>query len=126
MVCVGIDVAKDKHDCFILSSEGEVLADVFTITNNREGFKTLLQRIQSCTRPSDKIKVGLEAAMIKAKQTGNPSEVIAYADKANERLQRKFYKIAFRSKHNIAKTAVARELACFVWGMMTGNISNAA
>ena len=23
MICVGIDVAKDKHDCFILSSEGE-------------------------------------------------------------------------------------------------------
>ena len=34
MICVGIDVAKDKHDCFILSSEGEVLADVFTILNN--------------------------------------------------------------------------------------------
>ena len=61
MVCVGIDVAKDKHDCFILNSEGEVLADVFTVANNREGFDTLLQRIQSCTRPSDKIKVGLEA-----------------------------------------------------------------
>ena len=61
MVCVGIDVAKDKHDCFILSSEGEVLADVFTIANNREGFETLLQRIRSCTRPADKIKVGLEA-----------------------------------------------------------------
>lgn len=61
MVCIGIDVAKDKHDCFILSSEGEVLADVFTIANNREGFEMLLQRIQSCTRPSDKIKVGLEA-----------------------------------------------------------------
>ena len=26
MICVGIDVAKDKHDCFILSSDGEVLA----------------------------------------------------------------------------------------------------
>ena len=61
MVCVGIDVAKDKHDCFILSSEGEVLADVFTIANNREGFETLLQKIQSCTSPSDIIKVGLEA-----------------------------------------------------------------
>ena len=61
MVCVGIDVAKDKHDCFILSSEGEVLADVFTVANNREGFETLLQRIHSCTRPTDKIKVGLEA-----------------------------------------------------------------
>ena len=61
MVCVGIDVAKDKHDCFILSSEGEVLADVFTVENNREGFGVLLQRIRSCTLPTDKIKVGLEA-----------------------------------------------------------------
>ena len=61
MYYVGIDVAKDKHDCFILNSEGEVLADVFTIANNREGFETLLQRIHSCTCPTDKIKVGLEA-----------------------------------------------------------------
>ena len=61
MVCVGIDVAKDKHDCFILSSEGEVLADVFTIANNWEGFETLLQRIRSCTTSADKIRVGLEA-----------------------------------------------------------------
>ena len=61
MVCVGIDVAKDKHDCFILSSEGEVLADVFTIENNLDGFNALLQRILSCTRPQDKIRVGLEA-----------------------------------------------------------------
>jgi len=61
MVCVGIDVAKDKHDCFILNSEGEVLRDVFTIPNNKDGFEALLQRIQSCTQKSDKIKVGLEA-----------------------------------------------------------------
>ena len=61
MICVGIDVAKDKHDCFILSSEGEVLADVFTIPNNVEGFTALLQTIRRCTHPADKIKVGLEA-----------------------------------------------------------------
>ncbi len=61
MVCVGIDVAKDKHDCFIISSEGEILADVFTIRNNAEGFDTLLQAIRRSTRPEDKIKVGLEA-----------------------------------------------------------------
>ena len=61
MICVGIDVAKDKHDCFILSSEGEVLADVFTISNNAEGFDALLQAIRRCSRPTDKIKVGLEA-----------------------------------------------------------------
>ena len=61
MICVGIDVAKDKHDCFILNSEGEVLADVFTIPNNAEGFDTLLQTVRRCTHPEDKIKVGLEA-----------------------------------------------------------------
>ena len=32
MICVGIDVARDKYNCFTLSSKGEVLADVFTIT----------------------------------------------------------------------------------------------
>ena len=61
MVCVGIDVAKDKHDCFVISSEGVVLADVFTIPNNREGFDRLLQRIRACSAGQDKIKVGLEA-----------------------------------------------------------------
>ena len=61
MICVGIDVAKNKHDCFIRNSDGEVLADVFTIQNNANGFNTLLQEIRRCTCPEDKIKVGLEA-----------------------------------------------------------------
>ena len=61
VISVGIDVSKDKHDCFIVSSEGEVLADVFTIPNNMDGFHRLLQRIQDCTNSQDKIKVGLEA-----------------------------------------------------------------
>lgn len=61
VVSVGIDVAKDKHDCFIQSSEGEVLEDVFTISNNMDGFNILLEKIRSSTRPQDKIKVGLEA-----------------------------------------------------------------
>ena len=61
MVCVGIDVAKDKHDCCILDSDGMVRADCFTIPNNMDGFKQLLQTIRNCTKKSDKIKVGLEA-----------------------------------------------------------------
>ncbi len=61
MICVGIDVAKDKHDCFILSSEGVSLADVFTIPNNLEGFNTLLDKLHACSTPQDSIKVGLEA-----------------------------------------------------------------
>lgn len=61
MVFVGIDVAKDKHDCFIVSSEGEVLRDVFTIENSKEGFADLLRTINTCTGIDCKIKVGLEA-----------------------------------------------------------------
>ena len=61
MICVGIDVAKDKHDCFILSSEGVALADVFTIPNNLKGFHTLLDKLRACSTPQDSIKVGLEA-----------------------------------------------------------------
>jgi transposase len=61
MIIVGIDVAKDKHDCFIISSEGEVLFDVFTIPNTLDGFNVLLSNIKSVSDSSDKIKVGLEA-----------------------------------------------------------------
>ena len=61
MICVGIDVAKDKHDCFILSSEGVALADVFTIPNSLEGFNILLDKLRACSTPQDSIKVGLEA-----------------------------------------------------------------
>ena len=41
MIYVGIDVAKDKRDCFITNSDGEVLFKSFTISNNRDGFETL-------------------------------------------------------------------------------------
>ena len=61
MVYVGIDVAKDKHDCYIVNSDGEVLAEVFTISNNLDGFNLLFQRIQSVAPDLSNIKVGLEA-----------------------------------------------------------------
>ena len=61
MIYVGIDVAKDKHHCFITNSDGEVLFKSFPISNNREGFETLFQRIQSVSDDLSKVKVGLEA-----------------------------------------------------------------
>lgn len=61
MIYVGIDVAKDKHDCFIINSDGEVLYDVFTIQNNIDGFNDLLFKIKTAEPNSDKVKVGLEA-----------------------------------------------------------------
>ncbi len=61
MIYVGIDVAKDKHDCFITNSDGEVLFKSFTISNNREGFNELYQKIESVSDDLTKVKVGLEA-----------------------------------------------------------------
>lgn len=61
MIYVGIDVAKDKHDCFITNSDGEVLFNSFTISNNREGFEILFQKVQSLSDDLNKVKVGLEA-----------------------------------------------------------------
>ena len=61
MIYVGIDVAKDKHDCFITNSDGGVLFQSFTIPNNREGFDTLFQKIISVADDFSKVKVGLEA-----------------------------------------------------------------
>lgn len=61
MIFIGIDVAKDKHDCFITNSDGEVLFNAFTISNNKEGFDYLYQKIQSVLVDSSKLKVGLEA-----------------------------------------------------------------
>lgn len=61
MILVGIDVAKDKHDCFIMNSDGEILAKAFTFPDNLEGFNFLYNKISSVSKPNDKIKVGLEA-----------------------------------------------------------------
>lgn len=68
-------------------------------------------------------KPGYKSKALKARQAGSTSEIIAYADKASIRLQRKYQKLIRRGKNrNTAVIAVARELACFVWGMMTGHI----
>lgn len=61
MIYVGIDVAKDKHDCFITNSDGEALFNVFTIANNLEGFNDLFNKIISVETNPDNVKIGLEA-----------------------------------------------------------------
>lgn len=67
--------------------------------------------------------VGHKSKDLKSRQMGNSSEVIAYADKANIRLRSRYYKLIRNGKKkNVAVTAIARELACFIWGMMTDNI----
>ena len=61
MICVGIDVAKEKHDCCIINSDGGIPAAPFTISNNKEGFLSLYDRIRASGGTRDNVKVGLEA-----------------------------------------------------------------
>jgi len=53
---------------------------------------------------------------------GQPPEVVAYAWTAQCRLSTRFRTLAQRKAHNKAAVAVARELAGFVWGLMTDRI----
>lgn len=70
--------------------------------------------------------IGYKSKELRSRQRGQSADVIAYADKANIRLRSKYYRmIRHGKKKNVAVTAVARELACFIWGMMTGNIGTA-
>ena len=99
------------------SSGGSIQRTGITKAGNSHVRKLLVEAAQCYSRG----KIGVKTKTLRDKQTGNEPKVIAYADRANERLKRKCYRIMFNSKRNIAVTAVARELACFVWGMMTDN-----
>lgn len=101
------------------SSGEKVRRTGITKTGNTHIRRLLIESAQCYTRGA----AGKKSQKLKAKQEGNSPQVIAYADKANERLKRKYYRLKFNSKHNIATAAVARELACFIWGMMTDHIS---
>lgn len=61
---------------------------------------------------------------IKLRQQGKDPQIIGYADNGSKRIHDKMFTMRnYGGKSaNVATTAGARELACFVWGMMTGNI----
>ena len=67
--------------------------------------------------------VGHKSKDLRQRQKDNTAEVIAYADKANTRLRSRYYRFLRHGKRrNVAVAAIARELACFIWGMMTDHI----
>lgn len=103
------------------SSDTRVNRYSITKAGNSHLRRLLVEAAQSYTRGN----VGHKSVALKQRQKGNPPEVIAYADKANERLRRRFYKMTLNKgvNRNVAATAIARELACFIWGMMTEHVS---
>ncbi len=63
MIFVGIDVASEKHDCFIINENGVVYAPPFTIANNDEGFSFLKSQISSFVKQCNdhQVNVALES-----------------------------------------------------------------
>lgn len=57
---VGIDIAKYKHDCFIMNHDGEVIRESFSFSNDRSGF-SFFNEILSDLDSSQSIRIGLEA-----------------------------------------------------------------
>ncbi len=89
----------------------------------KAGNKHLRRLLTEAAQCYNRGAVGYKSKVLCERQKGNPQEVILYADKANERLRRKYYRMTFSGKkHNVTITAIARELSCFIWGMMTDRI----
>lgn len=58
-----------------------------------------------------------------AKQKGQDIRIISYCDRAIDRLMRKYHHLILRGvNYNKAITAIARELACFIWGIMNNKL----
>lgn len=57
---VGLDLAKYKHDCFVMNENGEVIQDSFSFSNDLIGFNTLLN-VLNALNPNQEKRIGLEA-----------------------------------------------------------------
>jgi transposase len=56
---------------------------------------------------------------LKQRREGQPTRVIAYADRAMARLSSRYFRLIQKKKHpNIVIVAVARELVGFLWGLL--------
>ena len=102
------------------SSSGEKISRTGITKAGNNHLRTLL--IEAATGIC-KGQVGHKLKALCARQAGNPAEVIAYADRGNIRMRSKYKRMIRREKkRNVAVAAIARELACYVWGIMTNHI----
>ena len=60
MYFIGIDISKYKHDCFIVSSEGEAPFGVFSFENNKAGFEMFFDKLNSLDISEEK-RIGFES-----------------------------------------------------------------
>jgi len=114
MIYIGIDVAKDKHDCHIFDSDGVIHHDSFVFDNSRAGFNKLLEIIKSF---DDKTKVGLEATGHYSENllsflTGNGLEVVVFNPLSVNRL---------RTAGTLRKTKTDKNDARYIARLLVGD-----
>ena len=93
----------------------------------KAGNSTLRQKLTEAAKGYWRGRIGMKSATFKKFEKELPKEVTEYALKANTRLQRKFFNMTHvKGKNmNVAASACAREIACFVWGLITNHYDKA-
>lgn len=56
--------------------------------------------------------------VLRARQQGQPADVVTHAWKAQLRLYRLYHRLAYKKAHQVAIVAMARELVGFIWAVM--------
>lgn len=64
---------------------------------------------------------GYKSKALKSRQKGLSPDTIAYCDQCTNRLMKRFTRLTVHKRYNVAITAIARQLACFIWGIMTNH-----
>ena len=92
-----------------------------TKTGDKEIRRILIESAKSIKLANPR---GEKSKRLLDRQREKDPAVIAYADKCRYRMKSKITHLELKGKPaNVAATAAARELACFIWGMMTNNIA---
>ena len=93
----------------------------------KAGNSTLRRKLNESAKGYWRDRIGIKSATFKKLEKELPKEVTEYALKANTRLQRKFFNMTHvKGKNmNVAASACAREMACFVWGLITNHYDKA-
>lgn len=115
----------NKYASFLGLTPGEHSSgdDINRLGITKAGNTHLRRLLIESSRGICKGQIGRKTKTLKARQAGNTAEVIAYADRGNTRMRSKYYRMIRNGKaKNVAVAAVARELAGFVWGMMTDHM----
>ena len=60
------------------------------------------------------------SAYMRRRREGQPVNMLAIADRAQERLHSRYFKLkeGYKKPHNVVAVAIARELVGFIWAML--------